>query len=68
MRSGARLSCTANPSRRNSGFQARSTCWPAGAIARILVITWRAVPTGTVDFPTIRHGEVRCGASASAAA
>ena len=25
MRSGARLSCTANPSRRNSGFQASST-------------------------------------------
>ena len=68
MRSGARLSCTANPSRRNSGFQARSTWPPAGAIARIRFITCRAVPTGTVDFPTIRHGDARCGASASAAA
>ena len=68
MRSGARLSCTAKPSRRNSGFQARSTSSPAGATARIRVITCRAVPTGTVDFPTTRHGAARCGASASAAA
>ena len=68
MRSGARLSCTANPSRRNSGFQARSTSSPAGAIARIRFITCRAVPTGTVDFPTTRHGDARCGASAPAAA
>src|ERR1039457_584163 len=59
MRSGARLSCTANPSRKNSGFQASSTCWPAGAAACTWLITCRAVPTGTVDFPTIRHADLR---------
>ena len=59
MRSGARLSCTANPSRRNSGLQATSRRPPAGAMARIRFITCRAVPTGTVDFPTTRHGDAR---------
>ena len=36
MRSGARVSSTACPSRRNSGLQATSTARPAGAAARIL--------------------------------
>ena len=41
---------------------------PAGARAAIRAASARAVPTGTVDFPAIRHGPVRCGARASAAA
>ena len=53
--SGARASATAEPSRRNSGFHASSAPRhaPASSAARP-----RAVPTGTVDFPTTRHAPV----------
>ena len=34
----------------------------------IRAVSRRAVPTGTVDFPTTRHLRVRCGASASTTA
>ena len=65
-RSGCRVSCTAKPSRRNSGFQAISTapestwaCLPSSSCSRC------AVPTGTVDLPTIRHGRLIWSTSAS---
>ena len=50
------------PSRRNSGFHASSASGhaPASSAARP-----RAVPTGTVDFPTTRHARSSSGASAA---
>src|SRR4029077_5186377 len=62
IRSGARVSATALPSRRNSGFHASSApgqAWLSSAASR------RAVPTGTVDLPTTRHGRSSSGASAA---
>ena len=48
-RFGVKVSSTAKPSRRNSGFQARSAC---GAVVARISRSDCAVPTGTVDFPT----------------
>ena len=59
---GARVSATAVPSRRNSGFHASSAPSQAPASS---VATRRAVPTGTVDLPTTRHGRSSSGASAA---
>ena len=50
-RFGLRVSSTANPSRKNSGFQARSAF---GFNSINLMRNLVAVPTGTVDFPTTR--------------
>ncbi|WBC24064.1 hypothetical protein O7543_07225 [Solwaraspora sp. WMMA2080] len=55
MRSGVRVSATAVPSRRNSGFQATSICPAAGARLRARVSSFAAVPGVTVDLPTIRR-------------
>jgi hypothetical protein len=60
-RSGDKLSWTAKPSRRNSGFQASSAALPAGARSLIRVARARAVPTGTVDVPAMRQPRCRCG-------
>jgi hypothetical protein len=68
IRSGVRVSATAVPSRRNSGFQATSTASAAGARRRARSSTVRAVPGDTVDLPTMRQGRFRCGASSSTAA
>lgn len=62
-RSGFRKSCSADPSRRNSGLDAtatsaRSSQWP----------TRREVPTGTVDFTTTTDPESRYGAISVTAA
>ena len=65
IRSGRRVSATANPSRRNSGFQASSTCAPAGASSATRSARTAAVPTGMVDLPAIRHGRSSRGARAS---
>ena len=46
---GFNVSSTANPSRKNSGFQARSAL---GFRAINLSLSLLAVPTGTVDLPT----------------
>ena len=62
-RSGVRVSSTANPSRRNSGFQATSTSDTAMAFRRSAISA--AVPTGTVDLPTTNAPGCRCGPSAS---
>ena len=50
MRSGCRVSWTANPSRRNSGFQAISTSTPSGAS--------RAGPLGQFGGGADRHGRL----------
>ncbi len=63
IRSGCRVSCTAKPSRRNSGFHASSTPSPAGASSASFAASRSAEPTGTVDLPTTSTGRVRCGAS-----
>ena len=65
IRSGRTVSATACPSRRNSGLQASSTPAPAGASCAVISAGVAAVPVGVVDFPTIRHGRSRSGASAS---
>src|SRR5450755_4194698 len=65
IRSGRSVSVTACPSRRNSGFQASSAPEPTGARPARASASRAAVPAGTVDFPTIRHGRVSSGASAS---
>ena len=64
-RSGLKVSAIACPSRRNSGFQATSTEPPAGAVARSRSPRAAAVPTGTVDFPTISEGFRNNGANMS---
>ena len=48
-RFGFNVSSTAKPSRRNSGFQAKSV---SGFNAINLFLSLFAVPTGTVDLPT----------------
>lgn len=68
IRSGCRVSFTAKPSRRNSGFQASSASAPAGASSASRAASRAAEPTGTVDFPTTSAGRVRWGASDSKAA
>ncbi|CNW22780.1 Uncharacterised protein [Mycobacterium tuberculosis] len=65
IRSGLRVSCTAKPSRRNSGFQAISTSTPRGASAPARCPSSAAVPTGTVDLPTRIDALTRRGTSAS---
>ena len=55
MRSGCRKSCTAEPSRRNSGFEATSKSTPFRAYLPITERTWPPVRTGTVLFSTIRR-------------
>ncbi len=62
MRSGWRVSSTAKPSRRNSGFQASSTSAPAGERSRRVRASRAALPTGTVDLPTTSAGRVSRGA------
>src|ERR1035441_5227548 len=64
-RSGRRVSCTAKPSRRNSGFHASSASGPFGASSASRPASRAAVPTGTVDLPAIRQLLVRYGASPS---
>ena len=59
------VSFTANPSRRNSGFQARFAPLPEETIRSA---SRAAVPTGTVDLPTTRSPAERNGSSASIAA
>ena len=56
------MSLTANPSRRNSGFQTRIAPVPSSdsAIAS-------AVPTGTVDLPATTSPGRRCGFSSAVA-
>jgi hypothetical protein len=51
-RSGRLKSSIAEPSRRNSGFEAISNS-ASGRVLRIISSTLRLVPTGTVDFVTI---------------
>ncbi len=63
-RSGCRVSSTAKPSRRNSGFQATSTSGGARS-SRAGPRSRAAVPTGTVDLPTTRAPSRRCGVSAA---
>ncbi|CAB4610093.1 unannotated protein [freshwater metagenome] len=48
-RLGFNVSSTAKPSRKNSGFHAKSDL---GFISINLFLNFSAVPTGTVDFPT----------------
>jgi len=48
---GLRVSSTAKPSRKNSGFQAKSAL---GFNSSNLFLNLAAVPTGTVDLPTTR--------------
>jgi len=52
-RSGRRKSSTANPSRRNSGFETTSNSKSGPACFRISARTFSLVPTGTVDLSTI---------------
>ena len=63
-RFGVKVSSTAKPSRRNSGFHAKSA-W--GAIFESSARRACAVPTGTVDLPTTREPSFRCGAIAATA-
>ena len=49
-RFGRKVSSTAKPSRRNSGFQASST---SGALLAKMPLNRCAVPTGTVDLPAM---------------
>ena len=63
IRSGLRKSCTALPSRRNSGFQTRVAPVPA-----IVSASRAAVPTGTVDLPATTSPGARCGISDAIAA
>ena len=60
-RSGCRVSSTAKPSRRNSGFQATSTSVGRGRARRPARPSAAAVPAGTVDLPTTsaRPGQQR---------
>ena len=62
MRSGVRVSATAKPSRRNSGFQTRSTSAPAGrqGLQPRADVLRRSRP-GTVDLPTTVHGPGQAG-------
>ena len=62
MRSGCSVSCTALPSRRNSGFQTSSARTPAGAVLATTSRSQAPVPTGTVDLPTMSASCVRCRA------
>src|SRR5205814_8859489 len=62
IRSGDSVSATAEPSRRNSGFHASSA---PGQAELSSAASRRAVPTGTVDLPTTRHGRSSNGASAA---
>ena len=60
-RLGRSTSSTANPSWRNSGLHATSTPASAGLNRCTSSSTHSAVPTGTVDLPTIRALRVsRC--------
>ena len=63
IRLGRSTSSTAKPSCRNSGLHATSTSSSAGACLPTSCSTHSAVPTGTVDLPTISALRVRCGAS-----
>ena len=64
-RFGFKVSSTAKPSRKNSGFHARSTA----GLREISRSRRRwAVPTGTVDFPTTSEPAFAIGAIASSAA
>ena len=76
MRSGSRVSFTAWPSRRNSGFHAKSMVAtgpvpsPASAARSARIASARscrrcAVPTGTVDLPRITWSPVTRAASSS---
>ena len=67
-RSGASVSSTALPSRRNSGFQTSSAWTPAGAASATIARSRAAVPTGTVDLPTMSASCVRFSAIPRAAA
>src|SRR6266568_4177283 len=62
MRSGWRKSCTADPSRRNSGFDATVTSSRPRACS-----TTRVEPTGTVDLLTTTDSAGSTGATAEAA-
>ncbi len=64
-RFGRNVSSTAKPSRKNSGFQAKSA---PGFLAFNLINNRCAVPTGTVDLPTTSEPGLACGATASKAA
>ncbi len=64
-RSGRRVSWIPWPSRRNSGFQASLACSPTGDSSARRRASGSAVPTGTVDLPTTRHGRVSRGPSIS---
>src|SRR5664280_2577577 len=64
-RSGRMVSVMANPSRRNSGFQASST---VGASAATRAASRSAVPAGTVELPTSRQGRDSSGSRPSIAA
>src|SRR6218665_267105 len=62
IRSGSSVSCTARPSRRNSGFHARLAC---GASRANHSASRAAVPTGTVLLPTTSAPGAKWGSSAS---
>jgi hypothetical protein len=61
-RSGLRKSATADPSRRNSGFDTTDT-----SSRRSSAATTRAEPTGTVDLLTTTESLARCGPRVRAA-
>src|SRR4051794_27454245 len=63
MRSGCRKSCTAEPSRRNSGFDTTNTSLRPSARS-----TTPVDPTGTVDLLTTTVSGVRTGPTSAAAA
>ncbi|CAB4606484.1 unannotated protein [freshwater metagenome] len=63
-RLGRKVSSTAKPSRKNSGFQAKSA-FGFTAINRSRNLA--AVPTGTVDFPTTKDPALTSGAIVSSA-
>ena len=64
-RFGCKVSSTAKPSRKNSGFQAKSTF---GFIFKSRSRNLAAVPTGTVDLPTTKDPGLQIAATASKAA
>ena len=57
---GLKVSSTAKPSRRNSGFHANSIL---GLISFKIAAKRSAVPTGTVDLPTTNEPGLACGAT-----
>jgi hypothetical protein len=63
MRSGSMKSCTAEPSRRNSGLETTGTESRDGdRVVRMMSDTTSPVPIGTVLLLTITTGSVRCSA------